>query len=118
MTNYATSTVAMSIYNWIAVHGKMTRNENCWGDLESGQLPGLEWGLFDVAVDELVHRNMIHGDGAIGYDVSDPRRLIFIARDRSDFGYDDETDEITGGWNGWVPYDKTIGACVLREARP
>jgi hypothetical protein len=118
MTNYATSTVAMSIYNWIAVNGRMTRSEDCWGALETGPLPGLEWGLFDVAIDELEQRGLITGNGRDGYDITDSQRKILIARDRSDFGYDEETGEVTGGWNDWVPFDRTLGACVLREARP
>jgi hypothetical protein len=108
----------MSIYNWIAVNGKMTRSEDCWGELSNGQLPELEWELFDMAVDELVLRKLLIGDVQNGYEVTDERRQIFIARDRSDARLDAETGEITGGWNGWVPYDKGLGACVLREARP
>jgi hypothetical protein len=113
--NYATSTVAMSIYNWIAVNGRLVHAADCYLELARGQLPGLERESFDKALDELVHRKLLVGDIL---DVIDERRLIFIARDRSDAEVDEETGEITGGWNGWVPYDRILGACVLREARP
>jgi hypothetical protein len=118
MTNYATSTVAMSIYNWIAVNGRMVRDADCLSALSLGQLPGLGRDLFDLAVTELILRKLLTGDEKTGYDIVDERRQIFISRDRSDADIDEETGEITGGWNGWVPYDRTLGACVLREARP
>jgi hypothetical protein len=110
---YATSVVAMSIYNWIAASGLVYDDlDHVQEALEAGPHPDLTDELFQRAADELIARKLLIKRSGY-FDIVDTKRRIFVSRDRSDFFTNVETGEIEGGWASWARFDPVRGVAVL-----
>ena len=97
---YATSTIAMSILNLLAVGRCEIPFDPIFMELKS-QHPGLERYLIDRAIEQLAERGLIVKSD-VGYRCAKPNQTIVVTRDRSDFSINHETGEQEGGWSGWA----------------
>lgn len=101
---YGASTVAMSIYNLLALKGRPTEGAELLADLSALQLPELAAELFTRALAQAVSRGLVRGrEGR--YWIKDPRRRRITTRDRSDAEVDEATGQVNGGWGGWYVED-------------
>ena len=110
---YATSTIAFSIYNLIAVQRGVGKREELLKKLKTIQHPEIEKEHFDSAVSELLNRKyIVDRDGILM--LIDPSFRTIVSRNLSD-GKVHEDGTITGGWNGWLLSDRLLGTIKIEE---
>lgn len=90
-----TSTIAWTIYNWLAVHARGPRT---LAEIAEGITPWVVESRVDVspsqfgaALRELERRGYVRELPGESFDLVDPERRVLVARDRSD----------QTGWRGW-----------------
>lgn len=115
---YGKSTVAMQVYQFLCIHGTMSRDD-AYAKV-SGVLHSVSREFFDASVDELIRRGWVfdlsdRGDGIpsclelVDYE----KRRMPVRRDLSD-AMILESGEPAGGWSGWrcapkmTPIEKII----------
>ena len=116
MMLYATSTVAMSIYNFVA--GSRTPiepSQDLYEAIKHIQHPGLDEATFREAYKTMIERRLLRVLAGCLV-VADPRRRLVIGRDREDAKVDEKTGRISGGWNGWLAHDPVRGPIPFKEA--
>ena len=107
----APSTIAMTVYNALAV-AKMPTGVVGIIQMAAQFLMPLKSEEVEAALGELLKRDLVRvGDD--GHELIDTEHRIIVARDRSDAGFDDD-DLPTGGWNGWMVRDLAKGRPVAR----
>ncbi|MCP4674328.1 MAG: hypothetical protein GY854_02180 [Deltaproteobacteria bacterium] len=111
---YATSTVAISVYNLLTITGDAITLKEIHRRLESQQHPGLDIDQLSAAVIELVHCKLLQADGDKYCGIDLKRRTIAV-RDRSDGAINPETGECEGGWHGWMVRDPQRGFVPIEE---
>ena len=101
---YGASTVAMSVYNLLALKGRPVEAAELLADLQALQLPELGDELFTKALAQAEARGLVRGREGLFW-IKDPRRRRITSRDRSDGHVDEATGEVLGGWGGWCVED-------------
>ncbi len=96
MRALATSTIAWSAYNWLAVHARGPRTLD---EIAAGIAPWAAESRIDVtprqladAVRELERRGYVRAMPGESFDLVDPARRVLVGRDRTD----------ADGWRGWL----------------
>ncbi len=91
-----TSTIAWTIYNWLAVHARGPRT---LGEIARGIAPWVTESRVELsssqvgaALRELERRGYLREMPGESFDVTDPERRVLVARDRRD----------PHGWRGWI----------------
>lgn len=97
---HAVSTVALSIYNLLALGGGKTV-QDAFQLLSVGPHPGLDRVCMDNAVKGLLARRWLELEDGVLYLRAQDRRPVLV-RYRGDWRIDDNTGEVTGGWTGWL----------------
>ena len=95
----APSTIAMTIYNLLALEGS-ARTQGQLLDRVAAHHPGIVAEEITAAVAGLVERNLVTAEGD-AYRVADPLRRPAV--DRSNEG---------DGWGAWLVFDRTTRARV------
>lgn len=92
----ATSTIAWSVYNWLAVYARGPRT---LAEIAAGLAPWVAESRIDVkhsqlgaAVRELERRGYVRAMPGESFDLVDPDRRVLVGRDRTD----------ADGWRGWL----------------
>ena len=112
---YATSTVAMTIYNLLTVSGRTAEGPLEIADLvRASQHPEATDAMICRAWDGLVERKLLV-ETPDGWRPVDARRRTVFGRDRSDVAIDKDSGAVTGGWNGWKLKDPVYGAVPVEE---
>lgn len=101
-SEYALSTVAMSIYNLLANYGVLNLDRIV--HLVNQQLPGIKIEHVNDAIYKLKNRVWIVGNNN-GFKLFDDQRRPVLSRNREDCYMDNETGEIIGGWSDWLVRD-------------
>ena len=107
----AISTVAMTVYNLIALRGRVESRSELLPVARTHLHGSLGEAQLDAAIDGLLSRKRIQ-EGEAGLMLFDRRRRQVVARDRSDVQIDEETGEVSGGWNGWTLKDDQFGGRI------
>ena len=113
--SYATSTIAMSVYNLLAMSKGRHNSTEVFEELKKIQHPEMDRTLFDRAVAELLKRELIFETEKEKYAVKDPQCRLVMQRDTTD-GIVDETGKIQGGWGSWKISDPRFGFIPIEEA--
>jgi len=100
--DYALSTVAMSIYNYVAAYGVL--NFDRLMHLLNQQHPGIKVEQTNDALDELKKRLWICGSKT-GFRLTDEQRRPVLSRNREDASVDEKTGKTIGGWSDWLVRD-------------
>ena len=110
-----TSTIAMTAYNIIAQSLEPLPPEVILTIGKAKAHPDLKEDQLKEALNRLVDMKYVNEKNG-GYSGKDPKRRIIVERDRSDAWIDEETGEITGGWNDWMAKDNERGLIPIKEA--
>ena len=117
---FATSTIAMSIYNLLCrlyhrTGDGIAKESEIKTSMILGDFAGMSDKLFRRAIDGLKHRGLIvkYDDDPYGQEfedirVADPLAREVFRRNRADIfdpSIDADTGEVLGGWIGWVVRD-------------
>lgn len=100
---YALSTVAMSIYNYLAAYGPLNFDKLL--HLVNQQHPGIKVEQMKEAILELKNRCWITGNTEV-LELLDLDRRPVVGRNREDWSINEKTGEISGGWSNWIIRDK------------
>lgn len=116
MMLYGTSTVAITLYNFVASsRTPLEPSESLFGAIKHIQLPGLDEATFKEAYDILTQKGLLK-IMAGRLVVADQRCRVIIGRNRDDASMNEETGRISGGWNGWLVHDPVRGLIPFKEA--
>lgn len=118
MKLYATSTVAISLYNFVAsARTPIEPSSNLFDALAHIQHPGLDEETFKEAYKIMTEKRFLRVlAGRLV--VADPRGRLIIGRNRDDAKVDEKTGRISGGWSGWLAHDPVRGPIPFKEAMP
>ena len=111
---YAESTVAMSVYNYVALKGHPCSMVDIFEELKTVHLTSLTEDLFCRSCEALIDTPFVAEINESLF-VKDPKRRYVVNRDRSDFVSCEETGRITGGWNKWMIKDLQRGLIPIEE---
>lgn len=112
-TQFALSTIAMSVYNLIAV-SKLSHTPDVIAEGLCGKLlPSLDEDDVQVALDVLVQRGWI-AEIEGRYRVLDPKFRLVRSRSRDDIAVDKDGNAV-GGWSGWSVQCEQCGGVHLLE---
>lgn len=100
---YATSTVAMSAYNMLAVQGRPFTTKAIFNYLSSEPHPGLKKTQVKQGLAELKKLGLVRSSRE-GFQINDPKRRLCVSRDRSG-----------DGWDGWKVRDLQRGLIPIEE---
>ena len=113
---WATSTIAMSVYNCLILFGGKGGIDQVEKTLKELQHPDLDRNQLKAAVLRLEELDAVHRDGDF-YIVNDPKLRFVISRDLSDVELDKDEKQVTGGWSGWTVKDPERGLLSFEEIR-
>jgi len=111
---YAESTVAISVYNYVALKGHPCTRDDIFEQLKTIHLLELDDDLFERSCAGLIEKKYITEIGDALF-VQDPKRRYIVNRDRSDFYVDEERGIVMGGWDKWIVKDNQRGYVPIEE---
>jgi len=110
----ATSTIAMSAYNVMAVTGGDGVDKvDLLQRLITLQHPDLGLEQLENALDSLTERNLIK-EADSRFKVKDAKRRVIVNRSLKDVEVD-EDGNVSGGWTGWKIKDHALGLIPIES---
>lgn len=98
---YGSSTVAMTLYNLLAIKGRPADLVELLDECRRSHLPEADMEIAQDAAAGLLDRGRVNSEGGLFW-LKDPQRRFITHRDRSDADQVDKHGNSLGGWNGWL----------------
>lgn len=110
----ATSTIAMSIYNVIAVARRPLQKEEILAGMRAGLGERYELADLDEALTELVKRGWVIRDSLGLFEIVDAEKRRII-RSRACNDFKTQNGKTVGGWAGWSTACNTCPGVMLDD---